>query len=133
MTKELRAAYSAKEEADLLLSNLERLNSEGSITKTQYKGLKAEYSQMRQDALSKVTSVKGELQKVLDGKARELEVFRQELSNLEARFKVGQIPAETYLKQEKGPKKKVEELEKKVEERFGYSLIQPVLPTLEAP
>lgn len=116
MTKELRTAYSAKEEAELLLPNLEKLKAEGSIADAQYEVLKAEYTKMSDDAISKIASIKAELQKVLDDKTRELGVFRQELSNLEARFKVGQIPAETYLKQEKEPKKKVAELEKEVSE-----------------
>lgn len=116
MKKELRAAYSVKEEAELLLSNLENLKADGSIADAQYEMLKAEYTKISDDALLKVDTIKTELQKVLDDKTRELGVFKQELSNLEARFKVGQIPAETYLKQEKGPKRKVIELERQVSE-----------------
>lgn len=116
MKKELRGAYSGKEEADLLLSNLEKLKSEGSIADAQYDMLKAEYTSMTDGAIWKVDAIKARLQEQLDGKTRELGVFRQELSNLEARFKVGQIPAETYLKREKAPKKKVAELERQVSE-----------------
>lgn len=112
MNKELRAAYSAKEKAELLLSNLDKLKAEGSIEEAQYEVLKTEYIKMGDDAMSKINSIKVELQKQLDDKTRELDVYKQELSNLEARFKVGQIPAETYLKQEKRLRKKIAELQK---------------------
>jgi len=116
MNKKLKAAYSRKEKAELLLSNLEKLKAEESITEDQYGVLKAEYTKMHEDAIFEVNSIKARIKKKLASKARELEIFQLELNNLQVRFEVGQIPAKTYMKREKGPKKKWEKLEKQVSE-----------------
>ena len=116
MNKNLRAAYLMKEKAELFLANLEQLKAEGSISETENAVLKAEYTNMREDAIFKVNSAKALIKKELDSKAGELDIFRLKLSYLEARYKVGQIPAKTYLKQEKGPRSKAAQLERQLSE-----------------
>jgi len=114
MSKTLRKAYLKKEKAELFLSNLEKLKSEEPITDDQYRILKAEYTKMREDAIFKVNRIKARLKKKLYSKISELGPFKVKLDYLEARFKVGQIPANAYSKKEKGPKRKVSELEKQL-------------------
>ena len=116
MKKELRAAYSMQEKAERLLANLEKLNDEGSITQDQYQALKADYTKIHRDAVSQVTEVKAKLQTDVDAKQKLLDIFRQELSNLEARFKVGELSAEVYMKSEQGVKRKLRKLEDQTSE-----------------
>lgn len=96
MTEDLRTAYLLKERAELLLANLKKLKSECSVTQTDYKTLKAEYMKMLDDALPLIDSIKAELQKELDVKAKDLETLKQELGIVQARLKVGEISSETY-------------------------------------
>jgi len=112
MQDKLKAAFSAKERAETFLSNLEKLKEEKSIGDAQYRVLKIEYTQMREDATSKVNAIKAYAKKELDDKVSRLNVLEQELAYLEARFKVGQMSASTYLYKEKGPRRKLVALEK---------------------
>lgn len=116
MSTKLREAFGVKEKAELFLSNLEKLKSEGSIKEPQYGVLKAEYTKMRDDAISKVNSIKTYIKRELDDKTAELSISKLKVDNLEARFKVGQIPPEAYLKQQKRPKRRLDELERRVSE-----------------
>lgn len=100
MIEELRAAYSAKEKAELLLSNLEKLKADVSITEAQYNTLKADYTKICEDAILKINAMKTDLEKDLQSKIGDLEIFKPRMSNLEARFKLGLVPVETYLKQQ---------------------------------
>jgi len=99
----LKATYSAKEKAELLLSNLEKLKAEASAIEAQYNILKDDYSKICEDAISKITAVKTALEKDIESKVGDLEIFRSGMSNLEARFKLGLVLAETYLKQKEAP------------------------------
>jgi len=116
MQDKLKSAFSAKERAETFLSNLEKLKEEKSIGDTQYRVLKIEYTQMREDAASKVNAIKAYAKKELDSKMTKLNVLKQELAYLEARFKVGQMSANTYLYKEKGPRQKLVALERQISE-----------------
>jgi len=99
----LKSTYSAKEKAELLLSNLEKLKAEVSAIEAQYNILKDDYSKICEDAISKITAVKTALEKDIESKVGDLEIFRSVMSNLEARFKLGLVPSETYLKEKEAP------------------------------
>ena len=99
----LKATYLAKTKAELLLSNLEKLKAEASAIEAQYNILKDDYSKMCEDAISRITTVKTALEKDIESKVGDLEIFRSGMSNLEARFKLGLVLAETYLKQKEAP------------------------------
>jgi hypothetical protein len=114
MHDKLRAAFSAKERAELFLANLEKLKDEKSVGDAQYRVLRIEYAQMREDAVAKVNTIKAYTKKELDDKTSKLNVLKQELAYLETRFKVGQLSANTYLYKEKGPKQKMMALEKRI-------------------
>ena len=116
MQDKLRAAFSKKEKAEMFLANLEDLKEEKNIGDSQYRVLKIEYNQMRDDAISEVNSIKNVIKKELDTRLSKLEALKHELSYLEARFKVGQLSSDTYLAKEKGPKRQATELEKRISE-----------------
>ena len=97
--REARKAHSTKEMADLLLSNLEKLKAEVTVIEARYNILDADYTEICEDAILKINALKADLEEELETKAAELEVCKSEMSNMEARFKLGLIPAETYLKQ----------------------------------
>jgi len=114
MENDLRTALLNKERAELFLSNLEKLRSDKAINELSYTALKTEYSVNLQHAQIKIDQVKQEFGKRLALRSRQLGVFKQEMANLDARFKVGQMQAEEYLKQIKNPQKKVAELEDQI-------------------
>ena len=119
MSEDLRTAYSMKERAELLLSNLDKLKTEGAITEVEYKTLKSEYVNMLDEAIPWIESIKAELQKVLDAKRRELGGFEEELGIVRARLKVGEISAETSRGQGRPLEEKVRQLEREVAELQG--------------
>jgi len=114
MDKELRLALLNKEKAELFLSNLERLFFDKTVNETSYKILKSEYDANLQHAQLKVDQIKQELNKRLTLKTRELDIYKQELANLDARFKVGQLSADEFIKLSKIPDKKVNYLEEQI-------------------
>jgi hypothetical protein len=101
----LKATYSAKKRAELLLSNLKKLKAETSAIEAHYSILKDDYSKICDDAISKINAVKTALEKDIESKVGDLEIFRSGMSNLEARFKLGLVPSETYLKEKEAPSK----------------------------
>lgn len=113
MENDLRTALILKEKAEIFLSNLEKLRRDGAVNDISYNALKNEYASNLQQALAKIDLIRQDLNKRLQMKSTELSIYRQELANLETRFKVGQLSAAAYLKLSKGPEKKataVEEL-----------------------
>jgi len=111
MENDLYAAFANKEKAELFLNNLAQLHGDKAINDAAHNALKAEYSVSLQHAHIKIEGIKQELNKRLALKSRQLGVLKQELANLDARFKVGQIPSVAYLHLSKGPQKKAAVLE----------------------
>jgi hypothetical protein len=103
----LKVTYLAKEKAELLVSDLEKLKAEASAIEAQYNILKDDYSKMCEDAISRINAVKTALEKDMESKVGNLEVFQSKMSNLEARFKLGLVPPETYSTRKKAPVKDV--------------------------
>ena len=95
----LKVTYLTKKKAELLVLDLEKLKAEASAIEAQYSILKDDYSKMCDDAISRITAVKSDLEKDIESKVGDLEVFQSEMSNLEARFKLGLVPPETYSKE----------------------------------
>jgi hypothetical protein len=111
MKNNLHAAFANKEKAELFLNNLSQLYNDKAINEAAFNALKTEYLVNVQNAQSKIDSIKQELNKRLALKSRQLGVLKQELANLDARFKVGQIPSAAYLRMSKDPQKKAFALE----------------------
>lgn len=103
MNKELNAKSLVRERAELLLSNLEKLKSEVSATETRYNVLTADYTKICDEAILKISAVKTALEEDLSNKVIDLEIFRPSMSSLEARFRLGLVPVETYLKEKDPP------------------------------
>jgi hypothetical protein len=94
-----REAYSTKERAELLLQNLQKLRDEVSAVETQYDVLEADYTEICDDAISKISTLKTASAHALESSSEESEVFKSEMTNLDARFKLGLVPVESYLEQ----------------------------------
>jgi hypothetical protein len=114
MSEKLKAAFLDKEKADLYLFNLGKLKEENGIEEMYYQVLKTEYTKLKDEAIVRIDSIKADIKKVLDAKLKEAAVAKLNYKYLEIRYKVGQIPASAFLKQEQGPKKKIAELEKDI-------------------
>lgn len=114
--RELQAAYSKKEKNEKLLSNLEKMREEGSVTDEQYESMKSQYTQMLNSANAEIEQIKNEVSREIESEQRDLSVYKQELSNLEVRFKVGELGAEDYRKAEQKARSKIEKIESKLSE-----------------
>ncbi len=114
MDEELRIAFSKKEKVELFLANLDKLKAEGSIEEIPYQDLKVEYAAILKEVTGSIKSIKAKLRSEFEKKANELETLQKEHDLLEARFSVGEIRAETYRRQTKPLKVKVEQLKKEV-------------------
>jgi len=114
--KQLQEAFSKKERAERLLSNLERVREEGEITDEQYEGMKSKYIHTINEASAEVEQIKSKLAKDIEKEEESLKIYEQELKNLEAKFKVGEISADEYQKSVRRTKDKIEKIQAKIEE-----------------
>ena len=73
--KELQIAFSEKERAETLLSNLEKLKEEGVIDETQYESMKSEYTQMLNSANTEIEQIKNEISREIESEQRDLGVY----------------------------------------------------------
>jgi len=114
MEEELRIALSKKEKVELFLANLDKLKAEEAIENATYQDLKTEYTAMLEKIRNEIKSVRANLRNEFDRKASELETLQKEHDLLEARFSVGEIRAESYRRQMKPLKPRIEQLRKEV-------------------
>jgi len=114
MENDLHAAFANKERTELFLNNLAQIYADKAINDAAYTALKAEYLVNLQHARIKIEGIKQEVHKRLALKSRQLGVFKQDLANLDARFKVGQLPSAAHLRLSKGPQKKAAALEAEI-------------------
>ena len=112
--RQLQLAYSRKEKAEKLLSNLEELKEQGSVTDNQYQSLKEEYAKFREDAVAEVQHIKDGLQAEIGDLKKHLETLDHDLANFEARFKVGELPAKNYEKVVQSTRSKIEQANEKI-------------------
>jgi len=106
--RELQMAFSRKEKNEKLLTNLEKLREEGSVTDEQYESMKSNYTQIINEAASAIEQIKGGLSRDIESEENALENYKQELKNLEARFKVGELSVDEYQKSEQKIKTKID-------------------------
>jgi hypothetical protein len=103
--EDLRASHAAKEKAELLLSNLVKLKADIAAIEARYV-LNDDFSRMCDDAISKMTAMKTALEKAIQNKIGDLEVFEKNISNVEARAKLDLIPPETHARQKRPSRRK---------------------------
>jgi len=96
----LQREFSKKEKAERLLSNLEKLKSEGAVADDQYEALRQKYSTAIELASDVITARKEEMKARLEEAEKSVVVYAQELKNLEVKFKVGELQADQYQREE---------------------------------
>ena len=114
--KRLQEALSAKERAEMLLSNLEKLKTEGTLGDDEYAHLKLEYSSALTQATSQVEQIHRELDAQVVARKREIEVYTQQLKSLETRLKVGELDATQYSRATQKTQRTAAKLEQMVAE-----------------
>ena len=110
-SRALKEALSKREKTVSLLANLTKMKTDGSVTEDQYQSMKAGYSQTIDSLSQEIDSIKSGIGADLQAKEKELESYRQELSNLTVRQKVGEISANEFQKLEHRLKGKIEKAE----------------------
>lgn len=119
--KSLQEAFSKKEGAENLLANLENLKKGGGIDETQYTPMKNEYAKTLNEANVEIGHIKNMVSVELAARHRDLDVYNQELKNLELRFKVGELNADAYQKANQRTRQKIEKIEQKLSELKGFA------------
>jgi hypothetical protein len=109
-------AFAEKEKAEIYLFNLDKLKEEDSIEENFHNTLKTEYLKIRDQAISKIDSIKAEIQKNLDARMHELAVNKLNFKYMEIRHKVGELSDSSFNNKSKDPLRKIENLEKIVKE-----------------
>lgn len=105
--KKLQLSYSRKEKLQTLITNLEKLKKDGSITEDQYISLKSEYDRHLRDSITTIETIKANLKKDLEMKGEELKALNENLETLKTRFKVGEIPFEEFQRFEERLRKRI--------------------------
>ena len=62
MKEELTTAYTTKQKAEVMLSNLEKLRASVSLTEAKYTTLQADYTRICDDAISRISALKNDLE-----------------------------------------------------------------------
>jgi len=96
---ELQEAFSRKEKIESLLSNLEELRAKGGIEEEQQSKLKTDYNKSLLETTVDIQKIKERLSERIVSLQKELEVRKTESKDLDTRFKVGEVDAESYRKQ----------------------------------
>ncbi len=89
-------ALTEKERLEGFLIKLARLKAEGDIPEDQYASTSADYEQRLSAAEAQLEGIRNEFREQLQDNQQQLEACRRELARLELRYKVGELPAETY-------------------------------------
>lgn len=113
-SKKLRDALLKKERMLGLLANLTKMKSDGSINDEQYQSMDAGYRRTIDSLSHEIDSIKNEISTDLQAKEKELDGYKQELSNLTIRQKVGEISASELQRMEKRLKNKIEKTEEDI-------------------
>lgn len=113
-SRALKEAFAKKERTVGLLANLTKMRSEGSVTEDQYQSMRAGYDQTIDSLSQEIDRIKREINADLQAKEKEMEGYRQELSNLPVRQNIGEISADELQKSEKALGDKIEKIEKEI-------------------
>jgi len=106
-SRTLKEALSKREKTVSLLANLTKMKTDGSVTEDQYQSMKTGYGQTIDSLSQEIDGIKSGIGADLQAKEKELESYRQELSNLTVRQKVGEISANEFQKLENRLKGKI--------------------------
>ncbi len=107
----LPAAFAEKEQVESLLDNLEKLRTEGSVTEQRYQASRQAYQQRLTVALGEIDRIKSGLSSQLEANQRDVEEYRRELKELEARRETEELSSEDYTNFTEQLRVELEELE----------------------
>jgi hypothetical protein len=108
--RELQIAFSEKEKTERLLSNLENLSAQGSVTPDQYTQIKAGYQNNLSVAASTILQVKSRIAQSIEYQKTNIGLFSHELQNLETRFRIGEITIEEFQKSQQKTQAKIQKM-----------------------
>lgn len=114
MEKKLQIIYSRKEKLKKLIKNLEGIKDKNSVNEERYNFLKKEYDGFLNQSENKIKEIKEDLKRRVDEKKKEMQGLRENLGNLEMRFKVGEIIDNDFQKSKQPITKKIQRLEKEI-------------------
>ena len=112
--RDLQAAFSEKEKAERLLSNLENLRAQGSVTPEQYNQINAGYQNNLSVATSNILQIKSRIAQSIESENTNIELYKHELLNLETRFKVGELKIQDYQKAQQKTQVKIQKMQTKL-------------------
>lgn len=96
---EIQEAFSRKEKIESLLVNLEELRGKGGIDEEQKSKMKTDYNKSLLETSVEIQKIKERLSERIVSLQKELETRKSESKDLDTRFKVGEVDAESYRKQ----------------------------------
>lgn len=117
---EIQEAFSRKEKIESLLANLEELRGKGGIEEEQQSKLKTEYNKSLLEASVEIQKIKERLSEQIVSLQKDIEAHQMESKDLDTRFKVGEVDAESYRKQ---GRKLAQEITKSEEEIANYKTL----------
>lgn len=112
--KKLQIALSRKEKLERLICNLEKMKEEGTVDASQYEAMSQNYNQILNQTSSDIESMKGKTKQDVQTQQQALDAYKQELSNLEVRFKVGELSADFHIKESQKIQAKIQKCEEKL-------------------
>src|SRR4030042_4487034 len=92
----LAEAFATKEKNEKLLSNLDKLKTEGSIESDLYLSMKADYERQLDASLLEIDRIKDYCKKQGETLQREQDIYKYELTKLETRYNAGELTPDTY-------------------------------------
>ena len=112
--RKLRSAFVRKQETQDLLSNLEKLKGDGSVTEEQYEPLRSEYKERLAGIESEIVAIKNDLNTELVNCRKDLGVYKVEIDRLGTRHEVGEIPLDKYRSLDQKLRRRIERIESRI-------------------
>ena len=112
--KNLHQALLQKEKTEGFQTNLLKLRDAGSVGQDQYDLLVQQYQGSLTQLASETATLRVAILQEVEGLRGEVEAQRQELSRLDVRFKVGELPLKTLQRASKKLSKRVQRLEARI-------------------
>jgi hypothetical protein len=109
--KRLLQAFAHKEKTEQFRANLAKLKEAGTVSQEHYDLLVVQYQKTEAELAAEITGLQVAISQEGGNYQASQNAFKQELSNLEVRFKVGEMPLAQYQRASKSISKKIQGLE----------------------
>src|SRR5208337_3732590 len=113
---ELQKAFSEREKAEKLISNLENLNTQGSLSAGQYTQIKNGYDKTLSDATTSIDQIKSRIIQKIESEKTNVELLSHALQSLEVRFKIGELESDEFQKDQQKLNEKIRKSENIISE-----------------